>query len=411
MSAISETSPLLRGPGRSQGIRKRVSYCLTLLNCLFSASFTVFSLYSVFFEEQLGYTPLNVNYVSIAAEMGLYLCVPALGYLADASNLSYLGLIGSVTSAVGYAACAAVVRTRASYFFMALAFSVVGVSCSAIFISCLVHCARLYPGSATLAIAMPTTVYGISSILYAKVISAQLDDGVDVAELFGKLAVLLAVVGLLQAIAPVLGREGLRSTVAETPEEEENNIKKFFGDRKTLLCLLSFVLVSGPLEMYQNNVGLIAKTGGSGTRTATQVALFSVFSTASRLSVGALADLLHFRPPMILLSVLCMLAVTDALLAFRLIPLDIGSSLSGFGYGASFTLYPLMVSKAWGLQRFATYWGLFILGPAFGAFIFGMLFALDLQWVQGYSQALLACAAAFVASIYILHRLKFHEHW
>mgnify|MGYP004705913809 FL=1 len=384
-------------------------YVLTLLNCLFSASFTVFSLYSVAFENKLNYTPLEVNYVSIAAEMGLYLCVPVLGYLADATNLGYLGIIGSVTSAIGYSACAMVVRNQASYIWMGVSFAIVGVSCSAIFISCLVHCARLYPHSATLAIATPTAVYGISSLLYAQLISWQLNSGVELSSLFFQLAWLLTIVGLLQALAPIIGNVRQDTIVRETPTEERSNIKKFFHSKRTLICLLSFVLVSGPLEMYQNNVGLMAKTIGSKTSTATQVALFSSFSTFSRLFVGGLADVFKFKPPVIMLSVLCVLALSDLLLAIKSIPLSIGSAISGFGYGSSFTLYPLMVAKVWGLERFATYWGLFILGPAFGSFAFGLLFAVDLQWSNNYTLALAGCSFAFALSVYILYQLKFHR--
>lgn len=408
---ITEDSPLIPRSARVTQNRRYLGYLLTVACCFFSASFNAFSLYTEPFADDLHYTPLEINYISIAAEIGLYFCVPFLGYIADTYSLSVLGALGSLTSLLGYTACLLVAKTHASYIYMAIAFGVVGISCSAIFICCLVHCARLYHNSATLSIAIPTTLYGLSCIFFAKVISHWLDSNTPLETVFLYLSVFLTAVGLLQAVAVKVGRAGEFATMAEIEEEHEqsNNLKRFFSDKKALLCLLSFVLVSGPLETFQNNLGLIVKTGYTNADVASQVTLFSIFSTVSRIAAGGLTDGLKWKPPIIALGVIAGLAVVDLLFALDVIPLGLTSAVSGYGYGSSFTLYPLIVSNVWGVERFATYWGLFILGPAIGTFIFGLVFALDIEYAHTYTHVFFLCALSLVASLFIHYKLQLYR--
>ena len=413
---MNEETPLMLNASQQATKMRQLSYLASTVCCFLSASFTVFSLYTNVFEFELQYTPLQINYVSIAAEMGLYLCVPPLGYIADAYRLSYVGIVGCVAYVVGYGGCAWVVYTHQSWPLMALFFGIVGIGCSAAFIASLVNCARLFPETALLAISMPTTLYGFSSLMYARVTSLYLESGKGLDSLFVELAVAMFVVGLLAVIAPVWGRVDVSAgpvgaqVSEEIPENAESLVKRFFSDHKMLLFLLSFIFISGPLEMYQNDVGLIVKTsGGTTAQVAHQVALFSGMSTVTRLSVGAIIDVCGVRPPYLLLGVVAVVCVTDFAYAQGWLGLAVTSIVSGMGYGSAFTLYPLMVSQIWGIEGFATNWGMFILGPAIGLLLFGLKFGHDLEQSASVASTFRLCAFVALISFVLVSQLKLHR--
>lgn len=405
----SETDPLIGtsdAGARAVGLR-RVAYAASIVGCLLSASFTVFSLYTESFEAYLNYTPLQINYISIAGELGLYLCVPFIGWSADVYRLSYIGVLSCITYVIGYGGCAWVAKTGQSWGWMALFFSIIGVACSASFISSLVSSARLFSKSALLAISIPTTSYGISSLMYAKVIGLYLQPSKvhdnaaasfapRLSSLFQILAVALFFVGVLVTLAPIWGdvdknqSEPAHELADGGAEVTESYIKRFFSDKRTLIFLGSFVLVSGPLEAYQNNLGLLVKSSKQVYNTASQVALFSTGSTVSRLATGALTDVLVLKPSTLLITVVALLATADLAYSLGWISLSVTSVISGWVYGSSFTLFPLIISQVWGIEVFATFWGMFILGPAIGSFIFGVIFASTNG--DGYSSTFALCS-------------------
>lgn len=392
----SETDPLIRASdaGANTVGHRRFAYAASVVGCLLSASFTVFSLYTDSFETYLNYTPLQINYISIAGELGLYLCVPFIGWSADVYRLSYIGVLSSITYVIGYGGCAWVARTGQSWGWMALFFSIIGIACSASFISSLVNSARLYSKSALLAISIPTTCYGVSSLMYAKLIGLYLQpskvghDGASItspalhlSSLFQALGLLLFFLGVLATLAPIWGNvdknqsQPAHELADGGADVTESYIKRFFSDKRTLIFLGSFVVVSGPLEAYQNNLGLLVKASKHVHSAASQVALFSTGSTVSRLVIGAVTDVLALKPSTLLIGVVALLALTDLAYAFEWVSLSVASGISGWVYGSSFTLFPLTISHVWGIEVFATFWGMFILGPAVGSFIFGVIFA------------------------------------
>lgn len=51
------------------------------------------------------------------------------------------------------------------------------------------------------------------------------------------------------------------------------------------------------------------------------------------------------------------------------------SALVGTGYGAAFSLMPIIISTVWGVEIFATAWGIVAVVPAFGAAVWGVVYA------------------------------------
>lgn len=51
------------------------------------------------------------------------------------------------------------------------------------------------------------------------------------------------------------------------------------------------------------------------------------------------------------------------------------TALVGFGYGSAFSLTPILISVVWGVENFATNWGLVAMMPALGAALWGVVYS------------------------------------
>lgn len=56
------------------------------------------------------------------------------------------------------------------------------------------------------------------------------------------------------------------------------------------------------------------------------------------------------------------------------------STLIGTGYGALFSLTPLIISVIWGVENFGTNWGIVAMVPALGATVWGVVYSKVYQW-------------------------------
>lgn len=185
----------------------------------------------------------------------------------------------------------------------------------------------------------------------------------------------------------------------------------FLTDRTMWLLAAGFFLLTGPGEAYINNLGTIIPTltprnsfditNPPAGHAATHVSIIALTSTIARLFTGSLSDL--FAPPSnpeyppstrFTLSRLALLlpSAVIQLLAFVVLGLPfltlatpslfmLSSALLGLGYGASFSLVPIIVSVVWGAENFATNWGIIAMMPAGGAAIWSIVYSV------GYSRA------------------------
>jgi MFS family permease len=386
-----ERTGLLSSRIDSRSSYKWISFLLCLLCCLSASSITIFSVYTTEFQRILGYSQLQINAISIAAEIGMYFPVPLLGYAGDKHGQSKLALLSSGLFTPAYLMAAYVYNTHGSYKLLAGCFATIGMATSALYVSALVTCARMYPGSSGLAISAPVAMFGVSSLWQSQMIPSLFGghEGLNVANAFIFFSVLYLVTGLVAYVAAKLADvDGSDSKLATEGEEEEmsqrERLVEFLSGHDTWILMLAFVLTSGPLEMYLNNIGAILSTIGPGKPLASNhVSLFSALSTVARLSVGVISDIVRPRvsTAMVLATILFATGVAHFLLAMGVFTAGEGSlfyifsMINGFSYGALFTLYPTMVACVWGLKSFGTNWGLFILGPAMGSVIYGVIFA------------------------------------
>jgi MFS family permease len=56
------------------------------------------------------------------------------------------------------------------------------------------------------------------------------------------------------------------------------------------------------------------------------------------------------------------------------------STLIGSGYGALFSLTPLIITVIWGVENFGTNWGIVAMVPALGALVCGIGYSAVYQW-------------------------------
>lgn len=147
------------------------------------------------------------------------------------------------------------------------------------------------------------------------------------------------------------------------------------------------------------------------TSAATHVSIVAITSTVARLVFGSLTDLLaptsighHYQsasnslaslPPRnerftvsriaFLIGSALLLSLGQVILASGAIQNHaerfwIVSTLIGSGYGALFSLTPLIITVIWGVENFGTNWGIVAMVPALGATVWGIVYSTVYQW-------------------------------
>lgn len=175
----------------------------------------------------------------------------------------------------------------------------------------------------------------------------------------------------------------------------------FLADHTMWFLAAGFFLVTGPGEAFINNLGTIINTlypppssAPPSNSPATHVSIVALTSTLARLLTGTLSDILAPVPSndhspiksfqvsrlTFLLGSTLLLSLAQVLLASGLVQkfpnlFPLVSALVGLGYGAVFSLTPIIVSVVWGVQNFGTNWGIVAMVPAGGAAVWGAIYS------------------------------------
>lgn len=175
----------------------------------------------------------------------------------------------------------------------------------------------------------------------------------------------------------------------------------------------------GPGETFLTNLGTIIGTLYAPTNdpslvpttAATHVSIVAFTSTVARLIFGKLTDMVAPAPTsphmqsasnslaslplqnrrysisrinfMLLATLLLFLGqvfLASGLVQNHAERFWIVSTLVGCGYGALFSLTPLVITVIWGVENFATNWGIVAMVPAAGATFWGIVYAKVYQW-------------------------------
>ena len=271
----SERSPLLaKQPplSRPSSISSRSSRSpppswrttLTLLaalgNCLWAGSVLIFALYAPQFHSALGYRQMQINAVSIATELGMYVPVPVFGYICDAYGPARLSALSALFFGPGYMLAALAYAHALDFRVMVAAFGLIGMGTSAMYFAGVTTCAKTATGRRGLALALPIAAFGLSALWQAQLVSRVFagPGGLRVTQVFMFFAASLTAVGLL-------GAAGLR--VDKTAEEDEEaaeqdnekhwvnaDTRAFLRDRHMWWFAAGVFLVTGPGEAFINNV-------------------------------------------------------------------------------------------------------------------------------------------------------------
>ncbi|KAI1084054.1 putative transporter MCH1 [Whalleya microplaca] len=190
--------------------------------------------------------------------------------------------------------------------------------------------------------------------------------------------------------------------------------RRFLSDHTMWWFAIGFWLIIGPGEAFINNMGTVIgtlyspSTNANETSAATHVSIMATVSTVARLVAASLSDLLSPSPhsshpqtgvhsPLPLLKQkLSVSRVT--LFIFSAIILSIGtivlasgavqehggrfwivSGSVGAGYGAVFSLTPIIITMIWGVENFGTNFGIVALTPALGSTMWGLIYSANYQ--------------------------------
>lgn len=218
-SFFSDVAEGIRDQDREK-MRKEVvryiSFAWAIINCLGAGGITAYSLYAPLFQRTLHYSQLQVNGVSITAELALYLPVPLFGYLADRYGPRVPSLLAGFFFGIGYLLAAFTYKSGPPpsgggdgwpYWIMILAFIPIGCGTSCMYLSGVTTCAKnfgrgKYKG---IALALPIACFGLSGMWQAQVGSNLLNetkpDGskgdVDVHRYFLFLGIMLLIMGVI----------------------------------------------------------------------------------------------------------------------------------------------------------------------------------------------------------------------
>ncbi|CAK3990131.1 transporter mch1 [Lecanosticta acicola] len=479
-----------------------ISFAWALVNTLGAGSITAYSLYAPLFQRRLHYSQLQVNGVSITAELAMYLPVPLWGMMCDRFGPGLPSVFAGCFFGLGYLIAAFAYKAGPPpayggngwpYWVMVIAYIFIGLGTSCMYLSAVTSCAKnfgrgKYKG---LALALPIACFGLSGMWQSQVgthlLFERKSDGskgdVDVHRFFLFLGIFLLATGLIGYFTlQIVGEEDLIEEAIEELEQsglledseffqravhareaengygtlsgqeiadirreadeqkahraEERRMKtwllnaetrRFLTDKTMWWLAAGFFLVTGPGEAFINNLGTIIDTlyppiaipeGGNPTTAATHVSIVAITSTIARIITGTLTDLVapssvphqHRRGPNSLVNSMASLPPLDQkgkkleisrvtfLIIFCII-MSAGQVLlaSGFiqqhgerfwlvsafigaGYGAAFSLTPIIVSVIWGVENFGTNWGICAMVPAVGATVWGLVYSGVYQW-------------------------------
>lgn len=285
---------------------------------------------------------MQVNAISIAGELGLYLPVPIFGYICDQLGPDRLSILSAAFFGSGYALASLAFSSDFTYQCMVIAFALVGMGTSAMYFSAVTTCAKNFTSSRGLALSFPIASFGLSGLWQSQLVSRVFVDAsgaVMVNAVFVAYSVYLIFVGLLGGVLlQVFPEEVVSGEVDEEyyDEEEEdeeegrllreeetsygtsiscesvdsiiddklwinNATRSFLLDKTMWLFATGVFLVTGPGEAFINNMGSLVLSLTPPTTTSTQidpathVSLIAISSTAARIIAGVVSD--YLAPP------------------------------------------------------------------------------------------------------------------
>lgn len=420
---------------------KRAAFAIALGSCLSLGSIMLFPLFSLSLHHTVGLSYTEINVIVSLLAIGMYFCLPVLGYLADCYGPALLLIILIWAFCPAYFVNAVLVREAAHLaqtntsvvMYMSASFWLIGLATSLLYFSSLLTCARIYPERKSLAILLPVAFYGLSLLLGAHLMNLlvfRLGEYLLLHRVFMFFAILYLVVGALNLVAnsivtieqdiifgdvePTETDALLEPTRSLEPPNHRSRYIAFLKDPSAWVLLGSLFFTLGPMESFQNNLGLIIEYTGSNAKLADQVLIIAALSTVTRLLIGVVADWVsseNRRYPVckvwLLLGLVAVGVVGQYIVTRNFVLLLI---LTGISYGGLFTAYPTVVASVWGVDLMGSTWGSFMVGPALGSITFSLVYGKrvdacgDGGCLDGYFKALAVCVSMSLVLVVVAWR-------
>lgn len=412
---------------------KRLAFAIALLSCLSLGSIMLFSLFALALHTSMGMSYTDINFIVSLSAVGMYLCLPGLGYLADCHGPALLSLISIWAFCPAYfvnCTLVLVVENGSSKLLssmgvvaMAVSFCFIGLATSSLYFSSLLTCAKIYPDYRSLAISLPVSCYGLSSLIGAQLLKLKyfhkVTGDLDLYRVFRFFSVLYFLIGILNFVSNsivsieqkvIFGDEEplLSSSERSSLQYSEDNCivdealtpqrsmieplnhhgryVAFLKDKSAWLFIISFFFCVGPMESFQNNLGLIiASTTGNVANLENQVSVVAALSTAIRLLIGVAADWISSserKYPISKVWIIITLGFVGAigqLGPYLGLDFTVVSVLNGTSYGGMFTTYPTIITSIWGVDIMGSTWGSFMVAPALGSIFFSILHGIKMD--------------------------------
>lgn len=298
---------------------KKLAFAISLITCICDGSILLFSLFASSLHNLAGLSYLSINSIASLSAFGMYLFLPLLGYLADCFGPALLSLIAIWLFVPGYFVNAYLVKQNAnlevldqlSVFQVRVlsgSFFFIGLATSALYFLSLLTCAKIYPQHKSLAISLPVSCYGLSSLLGSQLLRLDYFKSpknplyLNLGRVFSFFGCLYLVMGTLNFVAnsivsmeldvifadensetrPLMERRRSRHSQHDVEDCSENDdglvpirlvvepvnhhdrYMAFLLDKSAWVLLVSLVLNIGPLESFQNNMGSIIETTTGG---------------------------------------------------------------------------------------------------------------------------------------------------
>lgn len=371
----------------------------------------LYLLYAPQLARRLHYLAAQLSSIGMFGSFGVALAGPAAGAVVDASGYSIPLVVGAAAVVAGYTALQQQFDHEwTSVGLLRLALFVVGCGSTLINQACLKCCAVAFPRMRGVATALVLALYGLLAMVFS-VAGAVLFAG-DTLRFLAFLARLLWVVAAVCAPA-VMARDRARADGARSTDggragdgirDGEKGLSgpaELSGVRLLRLPRFWFLFaatgaLAGAGQMYIYSVGYIAKAlvgadVSAENQQQLQVGLLSVANCVGRLAAGVSGDLLHLlwnlpRRWLLFVPAAGLWATQALVLAVAAPrPLAVASLLTGFFYGYTFCMMPLVVGDEFGIRHFLANWGLMTLAPVLPSYLLTSMFGrvYDLRLVDG----------------------------
>ncbi|EGV60384.1 Putative monocarboxylate transporter mch1 [Yamadazyma tenuis] len=375
----------------SGGVVKQISFGISLLSCLLLGSVLIFSLVAENLILELDFKIFHVNLISSFTVIGMYLCLPILGYLSDVYGNNLLSFIAIFTLVPSYILnYFAVFQFSNKLAWFCFTYCLIGLGTSSLYFSSLLTCSKIYPEKKGLSISLPVTSYGVSALISTQILKLsyfQQNHHLDLLRVFKFFAILYLVMGVLNFMATSIIIERTHKIDENTelipissiePPSHKAKFIRFLKSPSMYILLGSLFLNLGPLETYQNNLNSIAweinRKGSGSIDLNSQIILLSIFSTITRLVVGVMSD--HMNKRDILIGLLALGSINQAISWMKLTPdtMNFITVIDGITYGGVFTIYPTIIAEIWGIEMLGSTWGLFMIAPAISTSLFSLVY-------------------------------------